>query len=90
MRESERRFKSIPMFGYFNVYLYLKFDDETITVCEASMDFSKPLTQEIFDNIANVFVDYYAREVYEQLNEKTGTTVELSFDGDNVEVKTND
>ena len=103
MSESKRQFKDIPMFGYFSTYLYLEFDDESVTVCETSMDFSKPLTQDVFDNIANVFVDYYAsqgkqvvagkfvtKEVYEQLRDKLGADLEFSFDGDNVEVKTND
>ena len=103
MKETKRRFKNIPMFGYFEAYLYLEFEDETVTVCETSMDFSKPLTQKVFDKITNVFVDYYAsqgkqvlagkfvtKEVYEQLREKIGTGLEFSFDGDNVEVKQND
>ena len=103
MRKSERRFKGIPMFGYFNAYLYLEFDDETVTVCETSMDFSKSLTQDVFDDIANVFVDYYAsqgkqvvagkfvtKEVYDQLRDKLGYDLEFSFDGNSVEVKTND
>lgn len=95
-----RTFENIPIFGYFSCYLYLEFADETVTVCEASMDFSKPLTQAVFDNIANTFKEYYekqgkyvsagkfiTKELYDQINERlNGELLNISWDEEEIEV----
>lgn len=57
----ETRFENIPIFGYFSCYLYLEFSDDTATICAAEMDFSKPLTQNVFDDIANSYKNYYEK-----------------------------
>lgn len=55
----ETKFENIPIFGYFSCYLYLEFADDTATICSAEMDFSRTLTQEIFDDIANAYKNFY-------------------------------
>ena len=83
----ETYFENIPIFAYLNYYLYLEFADDTATICSAEMDFSKPLTQEVFDSIANSLKKFYekqgktvvaakfvTKEAYEQF--------EKTFDGD--------
>ena len=55
----ERRFENIPIFGYLSCYLYMEFADETATIFSAEVDFTKPITQEVFDKIANSCKDYY-------------------------------
>lgn len=55
-------FKNVPIYGYFQAYAYLEFSDETATICTVDMDFSKELTQEVFDSIITSLGVAYEKE----------------------------
>lgn len=93
-------FKNVPIYGYFQAYVYLEFSDETATICTVNMDFSKELTQEVFDNIItslgfayqkeNRYVvrgKYVTKEDYMRFEEKYGNNgVTISFDENGTEI----
>ena len=52
----------MKIFGYVEIYSRINFTNKTSTVALASFDFSKPITEEIFERLKISYKNYYEKE----------------------------
>lgn len=49
----------MDILGYFQIYMYIEFDDDTATINSVDMDFRTPITEETFKLVADMFKTHY-------------------------------
>lgn len=91
------------IYGYLQLYLYLEFNNDTVTICSINTDFSKEITEEVLqkivDAVSNLYhkkydinvrnSEYVSKEAYELFIEKFGTqgNITIEFNENSYEVK---